>query len=148
MTEYWRDEKLEALGREVLDMYHEDKMGLATFLFVFRDPPATCGTTTVLGKASKIPERWCNISNLTEDFLIEIASVPWKEMSKDERIALLDHELCHCTVETHPKTGKVKLSMQPHDLEEFLEIYRRHGEWRPALQSIATMVRKRPVEKD
>lgn len=54
----------------------------------------------------------------------------WRySLSPKQREALIDHELCHLWAEADEKTGEVKLSMLPHDLEEFNAVVRRHGIW-------------------
>jgi hypothetical protein len=60
----------------------------------------------------------------------------WDVLPQKTKVALVDHELCHAWAEANQKEDDdgeaepVKLSMRPHDLEEFSCIVRRHGLWR------------------
>jgi hypothetical protein len=54
-------------------------------------------------------------------------------------VALVDHELCHAWAladqdEDNDEADPVKLSLRPHDLEEFSCIVRRHGMWREDIE--------------
>lgn len=64
-----------------------------------------------------------------EFFCIEIAQDIWEALPEKQRIALVDHELCHCFREINDDTGEWMLSIRPHDVEEFAEIVQRHGLW-------------------
>src|SRR6185437_12167437 len=60
-------------------------------------------------------------------FVIEIAADYWADLTKDQRTALVDHELCHCGWK-EGDDGLV-LQMRPHDLEEFHSVVDRRGLW-------------------
>lgn len=75
-----------------------------------------------------------------EPFFVIIISEPvWDVLPLDKRLALVDHELCHAWAEANQKedddeADPVKLSLRPHDLEEFSCIVRRHGLWREDIE--------------
>jgi len=50
-------------------------------------------------------------------------------MPEEGKLALLDHELCHCGTSKNAK-GEPVYYLRRHDLEEFEEVVRRHGLWR------------------
>lgn len=50
-------------------------------------------------------------------------------LSDKQKIALVDHELCHLWVEENEKTAELTLSTLPHDIEEFTKVIVRHGRW-------------------
>jgi hypothetical protein len=60
-------------------------------------------------------------------FVITISKSAWDLLAENlpAREALIDHELMHCDRDL--ETGA--LSVNPHDIEEFFEIVRRHGPW-------------------
>jgi len=65
-----------------------------------------------------------------EAFFVMVISEPvWEKLNTEKRTALIDHELCHCGVEVDDE-GNGKLTLIPHDLEEFTSIVRRYGLWR------------------
>lgn len=63
-------------------------------------------------------------------FLILVDENAWADMSKANKKALVDHELCHCIVEVDDETGEIKPSIVGHDLEEFNCIVARYGLWK------------------
>lgn len=75
-------------------------------------------------------------------FVIEIAEPQWREMTDDQRRALVDHELCHCVVDDDTADGVPKLSTRGHDLEEFFGIVARHGLWSADITMMAGQVSK------
>lgn len=65
-------------------------------------------------------------------FVITIAEPIWEILPPDKREALVDHELCHAWAEfVEDKDGEqvVKISIKPHDVEEFACVIHRHGVW-------------------
>lgn len=63
-------------------------------------------------------------------FVITVFETAWKYgLSEKQRTALVDHELSHCWAEEDEETEEVKLSIRPHDVEEFNAVVRRHGRW-------------------
>jgi len=71
------------------------------------------------------------------DFLVTILLNWWENASREQRIALIDHELCHCGVDFDEETGEVKIFSRPHEFEGFCEELRRHGAWTADLQQAA-----------
>lgn len=56
-------------------------------------------------------------------FVIEISYLVWKKLTAPQRVALIEHELCHAT------TKEGKASTKGHDHEEFVGILKIHGLW-------------------
>ena len=83
-------------------------------------------------------ETWAKIRKATPveqclsgaDLILVINESVWGDLSKAQRIALLDHEFCHVTWD--PEKGEFK--MVHHDLEEFNAVVRRHGHWRESIK--------------
>jgi len=74
---------------------------------------------------------------VTEEFFVMTISQPiWEDLSSDKKEALVDHELCHAFVDLD-KDDEPKLSILPHDLEEFTSIVKRHGLWRDDIKKFA-----------
>ena len=85
---------------------------------------------------------------VSEFFLVTIYQDFWKSRSTTDhqRRALVDHELTHCWSEEQVDkdgnpTGKILLSLLPHDLEEFHLIAERYGAWRPDIATFAKALR-------
>lgn len=71
------------------------------------------------------------------DFLVVVNHTTWRDLDVAARLALLDHELCHCAV--HPETDAPVIV--PHDIEEFDRIVRRWGLWDRRLERFATAIK-------
>ena len=90
------------------------------------------------GMKTRNMETWAKIRKATPveqclsaaDLILVINESVWRELSKAQRIALLDHEFCHAAWD--PKKGEIK--MAHHDLEEFNAVVRRHGYWRESIK--------------
>jgi hypothetical protein len=83
---------------------------------------------TIAGKlavASRAPGKLHFFADL--DFGIDFAWEDWQHLLPEQKIALVDHELCHCVFDDG------KPAMRKHDVEEFGEIVQRWGLWRPDL---------------
>jgi hypothetical protein len=65
-------------------------------------------------------------TEMPEDFfVIEISKPIWDLLEVPQRRALVDHELSHCW-----RDEEGKISILPHDLEEFNGVVARNGLWR------------------
>lgn len=71
------------------------------------------------------------------DFVILLNKEVWSVFSSEQKEALVDHELCHCAIscdtDGDPKLddqGRKVWRIRRHDLEEFKEVYERHGAWK------------------
>lgn len=96
---------------------------------------------TVLGKASKVGAKLAYFSDL--EFLIEINWSAWAGLTARQRIALVDHELCHLGIEDTDEGEK--LLMIPHDLEEFGAVVQRWGMWQPDVANFAKVCQQRDL---
>lgn len=114
--------------------------------FVFRDKASKSHGRTTLGKARKVSGLGAFLARRTEDgedtagaefFVIELARDEWDEMPPSKRRALVDHELCHCTITYDDEKDTVTFGIKGHDVEEFTEILDRHGLWKDDLAGFA-----------
>ncbi|MBD3784576.1 MAG: hypothetical protein IE926_16775 [Micrococcales bacterium] len=142
MTTYeWADTEVEPIAKaliaEVKD--HEDLVH-ARILYVFRDKHALSRGHAILGKARKV----AGLTQFLVDdesidaplFVLEFPRDLWKEMTDQQRRALVDHELSHLAVERNDDgiwVGRTR----GHDVEEFLAIVKRHGLWKADVQALA-----------
>ena len=87
---------------------HHTHLQDAHIEYVYRDKASKSGGKTVWGKARKISglNAYLAASNGASDivyaddfFVIEIAEDVWGQLKPAQREALVDHELCHCTIE-------------------------------------------------
>lgn len=71
------------------------------------------------------------------DFVLCFNHSAWKILTFEQRVALVDHELMHCDVDS--ESGNPILVH--HDVEEFGLIVRRWGLWKPDLRSFGDCVK-------
>ena len=126
---------------------HEPLQGMP-IEFVFIDKAPTRNGRAVAGRARKLGglSRWLIAQAHGETdgpfeavlpmFVIEISHDIWQRLTDAQKVALVDHELCHCIVRVNDK-GEVKPGVLGHDVEEFVDIVERHGLWSPQLAVMA-----------
>ena len=121
--------------------------------YVFREKAASKGGRTVLGTARLVRGLTAMFATPgatdTDDndfFVIELAEDTWALLSNDRRLALLDHELSHCQVAMDPNSGEVKLSIRPHDVEEFSGVLARHGLWKEDVEDFVKSLGKKQLQ--
>lgn len=117
MTGYVAAPEVERIAEQLIDEHHHHKVsGLPAHLvhLVRKDEP---------------PEE-------VDFFVIEIAANTWRTLTDEQKVALVDHELCHCITEIPETVDKDrKLVIRGHDLEEFAAVVRQHGLWRPDIEA-------------
>lgn len=138
--------EVEAIANTLIPLHHRH-LASVPVRYIYRSEAASRNGKIVYGTAQKIGGRTAFLVGLDAHvgvetdvgepfFLVEIARDEWDEMSEDKRRALVDHELCHCVVETD-KDGLPALKLRGHDLEEFCDIVERHGLWRRDIEDFA-----------
>lgn len=145
------DDVTEIAERLIAD-YHRHLLGVR-IEYLFRTEAEKQGGAVVLGSARKIGGLNAFLARATDDeefvlssakgepgepfFAISLWKTGWEKLDERQKIALLDHELCHCFVSegVDGKANTVELSINPHDVEEFRDVVHRHGLWRPDVES-------------
>lgn len=118
------DNEVIELAKKVIEKWHPD-LEEASIAFIFRTEAPKNGNMVVYGTASRIkPEH--QLLGLDHDFLIWLAQDKWYTLTDAQKVALIDHELCHCSF-----NEKDKPTMVDHDIQEFACIIQRHGFWWP-----------------
>jgi predicted metallopeptidase len=147
---------VEAIANELIEKYHRHLIDFSVnikYVFVNKTPKSK--GREIWGTCRKITGHNAFLAKDNEDgepfFLITISRDVWDVLPEDKRIALVDHELCHAWAEVKQakeeadvpqdevddqieKDNPVKLSVKPHDLEEFSCIVKRHGLWRESIE--------------
>lgn len=109
-TTYWRAPEVEEIVGKLLPEHHDHLARHDVKIrCVFRHPVAKSKGKIVLGKAHKIGGLNAHLVGLSrrddlgdepaDFFVIEIAHKAWEALSEPQRVALVDHELCHFDVE-------------------------------------------------
>lgn len=83
----------------------------------------------------KTNEKYRDNDDEIETFrIIEIVKPLWQHLTPEQRVALIDHELCHFAPDN---------KMRRHDLEEFREVVERNGFYLPDVKQFAETLKKR-----
>lgn len=144
-VEYRPAPAAEHIGARLIKAHHTH-LSDVRIDYVFRSKASKDKGKVVLGKARKMGglNAWLATDvderavEPDEFFVIELAEDEWAGLSDKQRVALVDHELSHCVVSFDNKDEEPKLGIAPHDLEEFVEVVRRHGLWK---QDVADLVK-------
>lgn len=117
----------EALAKPLIKALHQEllKPAEASIAYLFRKEMEKRGRVR-LGVASKASGKLEYLTGF--DFVLEFNWTYWSQLTPPQRIALVDHELTHCSV-----TDKGAWTLVSHDVEEFGSIVRRWGLWTPDL---------------
>ncbi len=130
----------EKIAANIIYEWHPHLVGVA-IAFIIKAPgndgaenPKTAkaprgGKALKLGSAAAVSEKYQLITDRDYEFIIELNGQYWDRLELDQQQALIDHELCHCR-----KDGD-GFYLADHDLEEFRQIVRRHGFWKPDIQA-------------
>lgn len=138
-TYYKHAQEVEDIAIDLIQKYHGHLTDFDVHLeYVFVSKAPKRNGKEIWGQCRKVTGFNAHIAeqNGGEPFYVILISEPvWDILPQDKRTALVDHELCHAWAEANQKEDDdeidpVKLSLRPHDLEEFSAIVRRHGIWR------------------
>jgi predicted metallopeptidase len=135
-------EPVEELAQGLIGAHHPHLNG-ARIRYIFRSKHKKSNMREVWGTASLATGRMEYFAQA--DFIIEVAQDIWHSISEKQRLALVDHELCHC-VESRSK-GPNLWAIRGHDVEEFEEIIRRHGPWKSDLFHFSLAVLEDAAER-
>jgi predicted metallopeptidase len=137
--------EVEDVAREIIAENYPHLAGV-DMRFVFNEKePSSCGKA-LWGRARKITGLPAHLAGSDHDFFVlEIVYSVWKQLAPAKRKALVDHELAHFWRD-EDEDGEEKLSLLPHDLEEFAAIVRRHGLWREDVKLMAEAIESAQTE--
>lgn len=134
--EYWADSELEEIATELIRKHHNHLLEAEISYRITSKPMSRAGKA-IAGKAKKASGLLKHYARV--DFIIVVADWAWDGESREKHMALVDHELCHCSVE-HDKAGNRSWILVGHDVEEFTKIIDRHGLWHEGLKPFGQAV--------
>lgn len=120
-----------AIAQVLIDAIHTD-LREASIGYAYRKDMRK-GEKIVLATASRGGSKLEFFSGL--DLLVMVNWKTWQLLSLDQRVALIDHELCHFAME-QTEHG-IEYVTRGHDVEEFERIISRWGLWKPDLRAFA-----------
>ena len=108
---------------EVINEYHSNLRN-CKIKCLFYDKPRKRAGKIILATAEAVSAKYNYLTGI--DFIISIYDEAWEVMADQEKTALLDHELNHCSVGEN-KDGEPVYTIVPHDVEDFRVIIERYG---------------------
>lgn len=123
------------LVKEVVDAHHPELRWVRIGV-IMRDTAAVKAGRTVYGDARKVTAMQQVFMNY--DFILCFAADAWRTLTALQREALVDHELCHCTVDEDEVA-----SLVPHDIEMFEANFERYGFWWPRAEKTEQLFQAR-----
>lgn len=134
MADFWKaDSDVIELVDEAINRWHP-ALKRARIGVIMREEAQKSDGREVYGKARLVSE--IESVYIPFDFIIELAYDLWKRLTGSQRIALIDHELCHC------RYWEGKASLRRHDFEEFSVVLKRHGYWWPQAHDVAVTAKQ------
>ena len=146
-AKYWPAREVEKIADDLISNHHKHLTDCsARIRYVFQDKVPKAKGKEVWGTCRKVSGLTAHLEGGSPDddpfFVITISQDVWEVLPQDKKVALVDHELCHAWAEVSGQNedddgsgSPIKLSVLPHDLEEFSCIVRRHGLWREDIKS-------------
>ena len=142
--------EVKAVADKLIPKYHQhliDNDVRVDYVFIDKTPKSK--GREIWGRCRKVSGLGAFLANDQQGsdpfFVIEISEDVWDVLPSDKREALVDHELCHAYAV--PAEEETKLSVEPHDLEEFVCIVRRHGLWRDDVEAFVNAARDNKDQK-
>jgi len=121
--------------KNLVSKYHTD-IAQAKIGVIWKEKASGDETNKKLATMSKVSEKQ-KASGVDYNFVMEIASDTWNDLTPEQRVSLIDHELCHAGCEEDETTSEKKYTIIKHDLEEFRSVVERHGFWRDSVTKFA-----------
>jgi len=130
--------EVKQIADELIPKYHSHLIDMDVRIdYVFCSKTPKRNGKEVWGTCRKVTNLNAHLAGQESPFFVITISEPvWGVLPPDKRKALVDHELCHAESQYNQKEDDdgeddvIKLSIRPHDVEEFACIIRRHGLWR------------------
>lgn len=133
MIQYEEASEVEKVALALVNKFH-GHLNNAKIKYLFRTGRWVQKNKLVSGTAELAAQKWRYLTGF--DFIIIIHKDRWEESKKRTRVALLDHELCHCAQNGEDKDGNPRWYIEQHAVEEFPGVVSRHGLWTGQLRRL------------
>jgi hypothetical protein len=117
------------LAETLIAKYHPHLVD-ANIAYIFKTDTWKKNGKTILGSAHRCSEKEKLLHGY--DFIITLNHFVWATVDVKTKMAILDHELCHCGW----NDDEAKFILVPHDLEDFVDVVRRHGLYMPDVEAM------------
>ncbi|MBX3288437.1 MAG: hypothetical protein KF855_03735 [Acidobacteria bacterium] len=128
--EYSSAPEIEQIAERLIEHFKPDLEGFdITYIFCSENPKKAGREVTALARKVIGLNAW--LAGFPDGFFVMEVGLPaWAELTPEQKIAVVHHELCHFGVD-----DEGFLTLIPHDIEEFNEIARTHGAYHDGLVS-------------
>ena len=127
---YKTAEDVKDIAEAVIEDHHANlKTAKISYLYTSKAPMKD--GKAVVGNTAKVPDKQRAAFGRNLDFVITISEQHWQELTGEQRLAAIDHELNHC----YMSEGKAVL--RGHDLQEFAAVVKRHGYYPEGIEEMA-----------
>jgi predicted metallopeptidase len=139
----WRAESdVTDLAEAVIKKYRPE-LADTEIVYIMREKAGKKGNKVVIATARKVATKE-NVVHSFEGkpdvtFVVEIGADAWKELSPQQREAVMHHELCHCGFDDKEDGGPEPAVIQ-HDIEEFSAVVDAHGFYMKDIADFATKI--------
>lgn len=132
-------EELKPIADELIKLHHHHLL-TARFAFLWREKAQKSKGKVKVAYVERFPAKFRPFFPGEEfDYLMTVAVDTWNPMPEAERIATIDHELCHCVAE-EGEDGELDFGTVGHDIEEHEAVIERHGLYCPAVERMAEVM--------
>ena len=131
-------EAVKEIAEKLISKHHHELAG-AKIVYLCRNKSAKSGGQPVPGHVKKASPMEKHIARSyfdageEPDFFITVALDVWNDLQPNQRQALVDHLLTRCQAIEDERTGEMKYSIRPPQVQEFPEVAERHGRWNDGL---------------
>lgn len=143
--EFDKHPEAEQIAESIIPQYHPHLVGVKIcYLLKITPPPkkkkkadneaSKPKKKITMAYTKKVSAQTNVIGDKDYTFLIVFDYNVWQNISDAGRLALVDHELCHCGMS---EEGEYLI---PHDVEEFKAVIDRHGFWKSDVKNFAQSV--------
>lgn len=97
-------------------------------------------------KGKIVPSKTCKTNDREEfltgfDFVIIVNEAWWRFVTPEQRLARIDHALCHC-VQSGEEDGAPVWARADHDAAEFISVISRHGLYMDDIKELGKAVQQ------
>lgn len=145
MAEYESNPKAQEIATQLIPEHHPE-IAKAEILYLFTDKTVKRRGKVQLARTMKASDLIDHLSG-GADFVIVFSSEPWGALDEEQRIALVDHQLCYCDMKTD-KDGNDGFTLRAADFEGFTGNVERHGLWNKDVADFVNMTKQLKLPMD
>jgi hypothetical protein len=128
--EFTSAQDVQHIAEKLIEILKPDLEGFEIRYIRANEDPKKDGMDCV-ALARKVVGLNAYLAGSPDGFFVMEVGPRFDHLSVDQKIAVVHHELCHFGI-----TDEGGLTLIPHEIQEFVEVVRVHGEYEPILTSL------------